>query len=162
MSRPLASAISAIVGAPAEALAEAERGLLDRPDHVDHVDGKPDGPALVAEAPGDGLADPPRGIGGELEALAPVELLDGPDEAQVALLHQIEEVEAAARVALGDGDDQAQVAADELGLGLVGVVDGPVQLGPLVGGELRRCRRGGAAPCGPAPWRAPGVLRLRR
>ena len=42
-----------------------------------------------------------------------VELLDRPDEAQVALLDQVEEGQAAAHVALGDGDHQAQVGLDE-------------------------------------------------
>src|SRR5205814_8408625 len=55
------------------------------------------------------LADPPGGVGGELEATAPVEFLDRADQAEVALLDQVEQREATARVALGDRDDEAQV-----------------------------------------------------
>jgi hypothetical protein len=63
------------------------------------VHGKADRSALIAESACDGLADPPGGVRGELEALAPVELLDGADESEIALLDEIEEVEAAAGVA---------------------------------------------------------------
>ena len=45
-----------------------------------------------------------------------VELLDGADEAEVALLDEVEERHAAAHVALGDGDHQAQVGLDQLRL----------------------------------------------
>ncbi len=37
---------------------------------------------------------PPGGVGGELEAHFPVELLDGADETEVALLDEIEEIDA--------------------------------------------------------------------
>ena len=68
--------------------------LVDRLDHV-HRDA--DGAGLVGDGPGDGLADPPGGVGGELEALGVVELLHRPDQAQVALLDQVEEQHAPAR-----------------------------------------------------------------
>ena len=74
---------------------------------------------LVGDGPGDGLADPPGGVGGELEALRVVELVDRPHEAEVALLDQVEEGQATVAVALGDGDHQAQVGFDELVLGLL-------------------------------------------
>ncbi len=64
------------------------------------------------------LADPPCCVRGELEALGVVELLDGADESEVALLDEVEEEHAATNVALGDGDDEAQVGADECLLGL--------------------------------------------
>jgi hypothetical protein len=56
-----------------------------------------------------GLADPPGGIGAELVPLAIVELLHRPDQADVALLDQVEEVHVLRVVVLGDGDHQAQV-----------------------------------------------------
>jgi hypothetical protein len=52
---------------------------------------------LLIERPADGLADPEGGVGGELEALAPVELVDGVLEAQVALLDEVEELHAGGR-----------------------------------------------------------------
>ena len=80
--------------------------------------GNADGAGLVGDGAGDGLANPPGGVGGELEALGVVELLHRADEAQVALLDEIEEQHAAAHVTLGDGNDQAQVRLDELLLGI--------------------------------------------
>ena len=61
----------------------------------------------------DGLADPPGRVGRELEALGVVELLDRPDQAEVALLDQVEQRQAGGRVGLGDRDDEAQVALDQ-------------------------------------------------
>ena len=77
-----------------------------------------DGACLIGDSARDGLANPPRGVGGELEALGVVELLDRADKAEVALLDEVEEEHAATNVALGDGDHQAQVGRDELLLGV--------------------------------------------
>jgi hypothetical protein len=74
------------------------------------------------------LANPPRCVRRELEALPPIELLDSPDEAQIAFLDQVEQVKPPARVPLGNGDDQAKVAPDELLLGVIGLSDEPDQL----------------------------------
>ena len=83
--------------------------LLDLVDGLDHMHRDADGAGLVGDGAGDGLTDPPRGVGGELEALGVVELFHSLDQAQVALLDQIQELHAAAHIALGDGDDQTQV-----------------------------------------------------
>jgi hypothetical protein len=88
--------------------------LVDRLDHV-HRDA--DGAGLVGDGAGDGLADPPGGVGAELVAAAVLELLDRLHQAHVALLDQVEEGEAAVGVFLGDGDHEAQVGLDHLGLG---------------------------------------------
>ena len=86
-------------------------------DGLDHVHGNTDGTGLVGDSARDGLTDPPRGVRGELKALLVVELLDGADQTEVALLNQVQEQHAAADIALGDGDDQTQVCADERLLG---------------------------------------------
>jgi hypothetical protein len=65
--------------------------------------------AWIGDRARDGLADPPRGIGRELEASLVVELLDRPNEADVALLQEVEEIHPAPHVLLRDRDDQAQV-----------------------------------------------------
>src|SRR3712207_9414540 len=67
----------------------------------------------VLEPALDGLADPERAVGRETEALAPVELLDGTDEPEHALLHQVAEGQALALVLAGDGDDETQVRRSE-------------------------------------------------
>ena len=88
---------------------------------LDHVHRDADGAGLVGDRAGDRLADPPRGVGGELEALGVVELVDRPHQAEVALLDEVEELHAPAAVALGDADDEAQVGLDQLALGPLAV-----------------------------------------
>ncbi len=72
-----------------------------------------DGAGLVGDGPGDGLADPPRGVGGELIPPSVVELLHRPNEPDVPLLGQIEERHPVRRVPLGDRDHQAKVRLDQ-------------------------------------------------
>ena len=87
--------------------------------------GDADGAGLICHGAGDGLANPPGGVGGELEALGVVELFDGADEAEVTFLDEVEEEHAAAGVALGKGDDEAQVGFEQVVLGSLAVVDDP-------------------------------------
>ena len=114
-------------------------------DGLDHVHRHPDRPGLVGQRPGHRLADPPRGVRRELEALAVVELLDRPDQPEVALLDQVEQRQAAAHVLLGDRDDQPQVGLDQALAGPVGRAAGPLQdrcarRRRVTGlGELRAC-----------------------
>src|SRR5918998_1128067 len=77
-------------------------------DLLAHVDGNPDGLPFVGNSPLDSLTYPPRSVGGEAEAAVRVELLDGPHEADVALLDQILEGEAVTTQFLGYGDDELQ------------------------------------------------------
>ena len=87
------------------------------------MDGDADGAGLVGDGPGDGLPDPPGGVGGEFVALGVVEFLYCLDQAQVALLDQIQEQHAPAHIALGDGDHQTEVGLRQLLLGaLAGLI----------------------------------------
>src|SRR5215211_7876465 len=70
--------------------------------------------AGVGDATLNRLADPPRRVRRELEALAPVELLDRVHQPEVALLHEVEEGKPRRLVLLGDRDHQPQVGLDEL------------------------------------------------
>ena len=97
-------------------------------DDLDHVDGDADGAGLVGDAAGDGLANPPRGVGGELVAAAVFEFLHALHEADVAFLNEVEEGLAAVGVFLGDGNDEAQVGFHHLPLGLLRARAGVVQL----------------------------------
>ena len=83
-------------------------------DRLDHVHGHADRARLVGDAARDRLADPPGRVGRELVAAAPVVLLDGAHEADVALLDEIEEEHAAADVALRDRHHETQVGLDQL------------------------------------------------
>ena len=111
---------------------------MDLVELLDDVHGHADRAALVGDRAGDGLADPPGGVGGELEALAVVELLGGADEPDRALLDQVEEREALVAVALRDRDDEAEVGLDHRLLGgVVAALDALRELDLLRGGEQR-------------------------
>ncbi len=85
-----------------------------------------DGARLVGDGPGDGLPDPPRGVGRELVAAPVLELVHRLHQADVAFLDQVQELQPAVGVLLGDGDHQAQVGLDHLLLGAprLGLADG--------------------------------------
>src|SRR5215217_3088681 len=93
---------------------ELALGTADLVELLDDVDRDADRARLVGERAGDRLADPPGRVGGELEALAVVELLRGADQAERALLDQIEEGQALVAVVLRNRNDQAQVRLDHL------------------------------------------------
>jgi hypothetical protein len=59
------------------------------------------------------LGDPPDRVGREVEPALVLELLDGPDQAEVALLDQVEIRHAEVAVALGELHHEAQVVAHE-------------------------------------------------
>ena len=86
---------------------------------VVEMNGDSDSAGLVGDGASDRLPDPPCGIGGELEALAPVELLDGADQPEVAFLNQIQEIDPrGVRIATSVGDHEAKVGGEEIVLGL--------------------------------------------
>src|ERR1035441_3173460 len=96
-------------------------------DDLDHVDRDANSAGLVGDAAGDGLADPPGGVGRELVAALILELLHSFHQAHVTFLDQIEECLAAVGVFLGDGDDEAQIGLDHLGLSFKGANHGLTQ-----------------------------------
>ena len=78
------------------------------------MDGNTDCAGLVGDGTGDGLTNPPGGVGGELVAFGVVEFFHGFDEPQVSFLNQVQELHAAAHIALGDGYHQTQVGFGQL------------------------------------------------
>jgi hypothetical protein len=82
------------------------------------VDREADRAALVGECARYCLTNPPRGVRGELEVAAPVELLDGTNQTEDAFLNQIEEAKTLSTVILRNRDNEAQVRLDHLLLGL--------------------------------------------
>jgi hypothetical protein len=91
-------------------------------------------PSGVGDAAGNGLADPPGGVGRELEALAPVELLHRVHQTEVALLDEVEQGQTGRLVLLGNGDHQSKVGLDKVALGGVATVRGALQ-GQLLAGR---------------------------
>src|SRR5205814_29606 len=102
---------------PAEALFEIFDDLLERPAPIGGVGRHVDGRAGPLDPSLEGLPDPPGGVGGELVALRPVELLDRPDEPDRALLDEVQEVHPRALVTLGPVDNETQVGLDHFPLG---------------------------------------------
>jgi len=94
---------------------------------------------LLGEGTAEGLLDPPHGVGGELVAARGVEEVDGAQEADGPLLHEVVEGEATVLVAAGDGDDEAPVGGDEGGAGRVAGAEGVLveRPGGQVGEEAR-------------------------
>src|SRR4051794_29294853 len=115
---------------------ELALGAADLVQLLDDVHRDPDGPRLVGERAGDRLADPPGGVGRELEALAVVELLRRADEPERALLDEVQERQALVAVVLGDRDDQAEVGLDHLLLRVqVAALDAPREVHLFLGRE---------------------------
>ena len=78
-------------------------------DGFHHMHRNTDGAGLVGDRSRDGLADPPRRVGGKLVAFGIVELFHGFDQAEIALLDQIQKQHPAADIALCDGHHEAEV-----------------------------------------------------
>ena len=102
-----------------ELLGEHATGALDAAHLLGDVHRQSDRAALVGERAGDGLANPPGGVRRKLVAHRAVELLDGADEAEVALLDQVEQRDVRLRVVPRDRHDEAQVRLDQLALRLL-------------------------------------------
>jgi hypothetical protein len=83
-----------------------------------------DGARLVGNGAADGLANPPRGIGGKFVAATVLKLVHRLHEADVALLNQVQELQPAIGILFSNGNHEAQVGLGELMLGLL-----PVHLG---------------------------------
>src|SRR4029079_3015233 len=86
---------------------------LLRPPHLAQlcldVDRKAYEPGLVGEGALDRLSDPPRGVGGEARAAVPAELLDRPDESEIALRDQVAQRQATVLVPASEHHHQAEV-----------------------------------------------------
>ncbi len=93
-------------------LLEGLAGAGDLGQQVEAVDRHPHR-GLLGEGLEDGLADPPHGVGDELEAPGLVETLGGGDQAHVPGADQLGERQAAVLVFLGHPDHEAQVGLDQ-------------------------------------------------
>ena len=94
-------------------LLELGEGLVDLVQGAHLVQRQTHDAALLGERLEDALADPPHGVGDELEAAGLVELLGGLDQAEVALVDQVRKAQALVLVLLRDGHDETEVRAGE-------------------------------------------------
>ena len=107
-------------------------------DCLHHMHRNADRPGLVRDGPGNGLPDPPGGVGAEFEAFAEIEFLYRFDQAQIPFLNQIEEKHAPAHIALGDADHQTQIGLHKTLFGvLVAFLHPLCQLHLFLGGKQR-------------------------
>src|SRR5262245_46055825 len=84
---------------------------------LDHVHRHADRAGVIRDGALHRLSDPPGCVGRELEAAAPVELLDGAVQPQRSLLDQVEERNAEPAIALRNRDDEPEVRLDHAALG---------------------------------------------
>ncbi len=115
-----AAADFVVGGRAAQFLFQLARGAQELVHALVHVNGNADGAGLVGDGAGDGLANPPGGVGRKLVAAAVFEFVGGAHQADVAFLDQIQQVQAAVDVLLGDGNHQAKVGFDQIFLGALG------------------------------------------
>jgi hypothetical protein len=80
---------------------------------LDDVDGQPDRSRLVSQRPDHRLADPPCGVGRELDPPAIVEQLSRPHQADRPLLNQVKEGQTLAAIVLGDRHHEAEIRLDQ-------------------------------------------------
>src|SRR5580704_9043950 len=81
-------------GLTAEFLHQLARGADQLVDGFDHVHRDADGAGLIGDGAGNGLANPPGGVGGKFVAAAVLEFVDGLHQADVAFLNQVEKLQA--------------------------------------------------------------------
>ena len=130
--KPASAAISSTDGSRFSFCASWRRERCRAAHLLGDVDGQTDRAALVGERARHGLADPPGRVRRELVAHLVVELLDGADEPEVALLDQVEERHAGLRVVARDRHHEPEVALDQATLGaLVSEVLAPGELALL-------------------------------
>ena len=111
---PTFLAISSGVASLPLLLDDALGDLVELVHGLGQMDRDANGPALVGDGPGDGLADPPGGVGRELVAATVVELVGGPHQADIALLNEVQKLKAPVLIFFGDGNDEPQVGGDRV------------------------------------------------
>jgi len=81
-------------------------------DDLDHVDGDADGAGLVGDAAGDGLANPPRGVGGKTKTAMIIKFFHCFHQAKIAFLNEVEKRYPATDIFLGYAHYKAGIGFD--------------------------------------------------
>jgi len=92
--------------------------------------------ALLGHGSRDRLANPPRGVRGELEPARVVESLDRSHQTDVATLNRVGQRHRRSRESFGNTHHQTQVGGDELLTGSLPRLDGSAQAPPFGKGDL--------------------------
>src|SRR2546426_5855610 len=78
---------------------------------------------LIGDSTSDGLADPPGRVRAKLVTLGVIEFLDCPDQADIALLDQVQQAHPTTNILFRYTDNQAQVCFGQAALGFLTIVD---------------------------------------
>ena len=100
-------------GFPAKLLHHGAGPLADPIQRTGAIERYAHDTALLGQRLQDGLANPPDGVGDELDLLRLVELLRGADQAEVALVDEVGKGDPLILVPLRDRHDESQIGADE-------------------------------------------------
>ena len=98
---------------------QVTRRLFDPVDALHKVHRDADGPPLIRNGAGDGLTDPPRGIGGKFEAALRLKLFRRLHQTEIAFLNEIQKRQASPCIALCHRHHQPQVRFAELPPGIL-------------------------------------------
>ena len=93
---PIFSPISSGEGLAAKLLKQLTLDADELVNRFDHMHRNTNSTSLVGDSARDGLANPPRCVGGELETLGVIEFLDRANQAKIALLDKVQKQHAAA------------------------------------------------------------------
>src|SRR5579884_1048507 len=98
-------------------------------NRLHHMHGDTNRARLVSDSARNGLANPPRRIRAELVALRVVELLDRANQANIALLDQVQQAHTTTDILLRNTDDETQVGFGQAALRLLTILDyAPVRI----------------------------------
>src|SRR5579884_4200107 len=92
-------------------------------NRLHHMHGDTNRARLVGDGARNGLTNPPRRIRAELVTLRVVEFLDCANQADIALLDQVQQAHATTNVLLRNTDDETQVGLCQAALGLLTILD---------------------------------------
>ena len=90
-------------------LGQAAVGMVELINRLDHMYWYTDSTSLISDSTSDSLTDPPCRIRRELKSSIRVEFIDGTEETNVSLLHQIEKSESTSHVFFRDGHDETEI-----------------------------------------------------
>ena len=80
-------------------------------------------PGFIQNGAGNGLPDPPGGVGGKLISLFIIKTKNRPHQPQIAFLNQVGQGQSLMHITFGNGDNQTKVCPDH---GILGNFNGAV------------------------------------
>ncbi len=113
----MSSASSSLVGTRPNFCSSLVHQTIQMPDAIYHMNRHTDGTSLVRNRAGDGLANPPGGVGGKTKTTLVFIFLNGFHQAQIAFLDQIQKGYTAPNITFRNADHQTGVRFNQMGTG---------------------------------------------